>query len=136
MSLEARDIRFPTSRWLDGSDAMHTDPDYSAAYIVLRTEADDGLEGHGLTFTSGRGTEVCASVLYEPPAGRVGQLVLRLLGEEPRQTLSRHLHRLRQILEAGEIATIEGQPSGRVERAAREQKEQPVAHGSVEEPRS
>ena len=61
VSLEARDIRFPTSRWLDGSDAMHTDPDYSAAYIVLRTEADDGVEGHGLTFTSGRGTEVCVA---------------------------------------------------------------------------
>ena len=85
---------------------------------------------------AGRGTEVCVSVVYEPPAGRVGQLVMRLLGEAPKQTLTRHLHRLRQILEAGEISTIEGQPSGRVERAAREQKEQPVAHGSVEEPRS
>ena len=60
-TLEARDIRFPTSRWLDGSDAMHTDPDYSAAYVVLRTDADDGIEGHGLTFTSGRGTEVCVA---------------------------------------------------------------------------
>ena len=59
--LEARDIRFPTSQWLDGSDAMHTDPDYSAAYVVLRTAADDGIEGHGLTFTSGRGTEVCVA---------------------------------------------------------------------------
>ena len=57
-TLEARDIRFPTSRSLDGSDAMHTDPDYSAAYVVLRTDAGDGLEGHGLTFTIGRGTEV------------------------------------------------------------------------------
>ena len=63
MSLEARDIRFPTSRWLDGSDAMHTDPDYSAAYVVLRTDADDGVEGHGLTFTSGRGTEVCVAAI-------------------------------------------------------------------------
>jgi L-fuconate dehydratase len=63
VSLEARDVRFPTSRWLDGSDAMHTDPDYSAAYVVLRTSADDGLEGHGLTFTSGRGTEVCVSAI-------------------------------------------------------------------------
>jgi L-fuconate dehydratase len=63
VSLEARDIRFPTSRWLDGSDAMHTDPDYSAAYVVLRTDADDGLEGHGLTFTSGRGTEVCVAAI-------------------------------------------------------------------------
>src|SRR6266851_9503359 len=59
ISLEARDIRFPTSRLLDGSDAMHPDPDYSAAYVVLRTDADDGLEGHGLTFTIGRGTEIC-----------------------------------------------------------------------------
>src|SRR3954452_19680920 len=57
ISLDARDVRFPTSRWLDGSDAMHTDPDYSAAYVILRTDADDGGEGHGLTFTSGRGTE-------------------------------------------------------------------------------
>jgi L-fuconate dehydratase len=61
VALEARDVRFPTSRWLDGSDAMHTDPDYSAAYVVLRTDADDGVEGHGLTFTSGRGTEVCVA---------------------------------------------------------------------------
>jgi L-fuconate dehydratase len=58
VSLQARDIRFPTSLSLDGSDAMHHDPDYSAAYVVLRTDADDGLEGHGLTFTSGRGNEV------------------------------------------------------------------------------
>jgi L-fuconate dehydratase len=64
VSLTARDIRFPTSRWLDGSDAMHTDPDYSAAYVVLRTSADDGLEGHGLTFTSGRGTEVCVAAVH------------------------------------------------------------------------
>ena len=63
VSLEARDIRFPTSRWLDGSDAMHTDPDYSAAYVVLRTDADDGVEGHGLTFTTGRGTEVCLAAV-------------------------------------------------------------------------
>jgi L-fuconate dehydratase len=52
-------VRFPTSQFLDGSDAMHPDPDYSAAYVVLRTDADDGLEGHGLTFTIGRGTEIC-----------------------------------------------------------------------------
>ena len=63
ISLEARDIRFPTSTWLDGSDAMHTDPDYSAAYAIIRTDADDGLEGHGLTFTCGRGTEVCVAAI-------------------------------------------------------------------------
>ena len=73
VSLEARDIRFPTSRWLDGSDAMHTDPDYSAAYVVLRTDADDGVEGHGLTFTSGRGTEVCVAAIRALEPLVVGQ---------------------------------------------------------------
>jgi L-fuconate dehydratase len=58
ISLEVLDIRFPTSRSLDGSDAMNPDPDYSAAYVILRTDAADGLEGHGFTFTIGRGTEV------------------------------------------------------------------------------
>src|ERR671933_692803 len=54
----ARDIRFPTSRALDGSDAMNPDPDYSAAYVILRTDSRDGLEGHGLSFTIGRGNEI------------------------------------------------------------------------------
>jgi L-fuconate dehydratase len=58
IGVEVIDVRFPTSRSLDGSDAMNRDPDYSAAYVVLRTDAADGLEGHGLTFTTGRGTEV------------------------------------------------------------------------------
>ena len=53
------DLRFPTSDYLDGSDAMNPDPDYSAAYIILATDA--GLEGHGLTFTIGRGNELCIS---------------------------------------------------------------------------
>jgi L-fuconate dehydratase len=56
--LEVLDVRFPTSRSLDGSDAMNPDPDYSAAYVVVHTDEGDGLEGHGLTFTIGRGTEV------------------------------------------------------------------------------
>jgi L-fuconate dehydratase len=63
VSLDARDIRFPTSRELDGSDAMNPDPDYSAAYVVLRTDADDGLEGHGFVFTSGRGNDVQTSAI-------------------------------------------------------------------------
>jgi L-fuconate dehydratase len=61
--LEVTDIRFPTSRDLDGSDAMNPDPDYSAAYVVLRTDDANGLEGHGLTFTIGRGTEVVVSAV-------------------------------------------------------------------------
>jgi len=60
----ARDIRFPTSRTLDGSDAMNVDPDYSAAYVVLETDRPDGLAGHGLTFTIGRGTELCVAAVH------------------------------------------------------------------------
>jgi L-fuconate dehydratase len=59
----ARDIRFPTSRGLHGSDAMNRDPDYSAAYVVLRTDSPTGLAGHGLTFTIGRGNEVCVAAI-------------------------------------------------------------------------
>jgi len=61
--IDVRDIRFPTSRALDGSDAMNPDPDYSAAYVVLRTDHPRGLEGHGLTFTIGRGNEVCVGAV-------------------------------------------------------------------------
>lgn len=57
-SVDVVDLRFPTSRSLDGSDAMNPDPDYSAAYVIVRTDDPDGLTGHGLTFTIGRGTEV------------------------------------------------------------------------------
>jgi L-fuconate dehydratase len=63
IELAVIDVRFPTSRELDGSDAMNPDPDYSAAYVVLRTDAGDGLEGHGLTFTIGRGTEVVVAAV-------------------------------------------------------------------------
>ncbi|WP_433277579.1 L-fuconate dehydratase [Pseudonocardia xinjiangensis] len=52
------DVRFPTSRELDGSDAMNPDPDYSAAYVVVSTDDPDGHEGHGFAFTIGRGNEV------------------------------------------------------------------------------
>jgi len=59
----SRDIRFPTARALDGSDAMNPDPNYSAAYVVLKTDSPDGLEGHGLTFTIGRGNELCVAAV-------------------------------------------------------------------------
>ncbi|MET0424949.1 MAG: enolase C-terminal domain-like protein [Actinoplanes sp.] len=60
-AVDTYDVRFPTSRELDGSDAMNPDPDYSAAYVVLRTESD--FEGHGFTFTIGRGNEVCRAAI-------------------------------------------------------------------------
>ena len=59
----SRDVRFPTSLTLAGSDAMNRDPDYSAAYVVLETDHAAGLAGHGLTFTIGRGTELCVEAI-------------------------------------------------------------------------
>jgi len=60
--LRTIDLRFPTSAGLDGSDAMNPDPDYSAAYVVLDTDTV-GLEGHGLTFTIGRGNDICVAAI-------------------------------------------------------------------------
>jgi L-fuconate dehydratase len=59
--LQVMDLRFPTSRTAAGTDAMHKDPDYSAAYVILETSS--GLEGHGLTFTIGRGNEICVAAI-------------------------------------------------------------------------
>jgi L-fuconate dehydratase len=59
----ALDVRFPTSDTLDGSDAMNERPDYSATYVILRTSGADGLEGHGITFTTGRGNELCVAAV-------------------------------------------------------------------------
>lgn len=61
--IEVKDIRFPTSQKLDGSDAMNPDPDYSAAYLVLATDTE--FEGHGLTFTIGRGNDLCVEAIKQ-----------------------------------------------------------------------
>ncbi|XHS77385.1 L-fuconate dehydratase [Burkholderiaceae bacterium UC74_6] len=61
-ALRTVDVRFPTSQHLDGSDAMNPDPDYSAAYVILGTDTP-GLEGHGLTFTIGRGNDICCRAI-------------------------------------------------------------------------
>ncbi|MES5101025.1 L-fuconate dehydratase [Agrobacterium sp. BA1120] len=60
--LRVFDLRFPTSQSLDGSDAMNPDPDYSAAYVILDTD-DTALKGHGLTFTIGRGNDICCMAI-------------------------------------------------------------------------
>src|SRR6202051_2098762 len=68
--IKTHDVRFPTSRTLDGSDAVNVDPDYSAAYVILRTDHLE-LEGHGLTFTNGRGNNVvCAAIEALGPRAR------------------------------------------------------------------
>ncbi|GAA4808960.1 enolase C-terminal domain-like protein [Streptomyces ziwulingensis] len=64
IAVDTYDIRFPTSRELDGSDAMNPDPDYSAAYVVLRTDAEQAPRGHGFAFTIGRGNEVQVAAVH------------------------------------------------------------------------
>ena len=61
--IQTLDIRFPTSKNLDGSDAMNPDPDYSAAYVIIHSEDPNKLEGHGLTFTIGRGNDICVAAI-------------------------------------------------------------------------
>jgi L-fuconate dehydratase len=78
-TLEALDLRFPTSRTQAGTDAMHPDPDYSAAYVILRT--DDGREGHGLTFTIGRGNELCVAAIEALGHLVIGQRLEHITGD-------------------------------------------------------
>jgi L-fuconate dehydratase len=75
------DIRFPTSRSAAGSDAMNPDPDYSAAYVALETDDPGGLQGHGLTFTIGRGTEVCVAAIEALAPHVVGATVEELVAD-------------------------------------------------------
>ena len=61
IKLSAMDVRFPTSEYLDGSDAIHKDPDYSATYVVIETE--QGYTGYSLIFTIGRGNDICCKAV-------------------------------------------------------------------------
>ena len=76
-----RDVRFPTSRALDGSDAMNPDPDYSAAYVVLKSDDPSGPEGHGLTFTIGRGNDLCVAAARALAPMVRGQSVEACIGD-------------------------------------------------------
>jgi L-fuconate dehydratase len=78
--LQTHDLRFPTSAALDGSDAMNPDPDYSAAYVVLET--DGAYQGHGLSFTIGRGNEIVVAAI-EALRGRIVGLELGWITENP-----------------------------------------------------
>ena len=107
-SLETFDVRFPTSLQLDGSDAMNPDPDYSAAYVVLRTDAATGSEGHGFAFTIGRGNDVQVAAiralaplvvglpvdetLRRPRRRSTATLVARLAAALARAREGRHAH--------------------------------------------
>uniref|UniRef100_A0A6Q2Y2W3 Mitochondrial enolase superfamily member 1 n=1 Tax=Esox lucius TaxID=8010 RepID=A0A6Q2Y2W3_ESOLU len=79
IKLTVRDIRFPTSLELHGSDAMHTDPDYSVAYVVIET--DQGMRGYGLTFTVGRGTEIVVCAVEALSALVVGKSLEEIVSD-------------------------------------------------------
>jgi L-fuconate dehydratase len=81
IALDVHDVRFPTSDDLDGSDAMNPNPDYSAAYAVLRTDADDGLEGHALAFTTGPGNDLQIRAIEGLADWVVGRRVEDVLGD-------------------------------------------------------
>jgi len=79
-ALDVIDVRFPTSRWLDGSDAMNPEPDYSAAYAVLRLD-DSDVAGHSLLFTTGRGNDVACAALRALRPYLVGRDVASAVGD-------------------------------------------------------
>lgn len=79
--VEVHDVRFPTSERRDGSDAMHPDPDYSAAYVVLRTDDPAGPSGHSLCFTIGRGNEVAAAAIRALRPHVTGRTVAEVTGD-------------------------------------------------------
>lgn len=76
-----RDVRFPTSLTLDGSDAVNVDPDYSATYVVLETDDARGRRGYGLTFTNGRGNEVCVAAVHALKHHVLGQTLESLTSD-------------------------------------------------------
>ncbi|MDN5601635.1 MAG: fuconate dehydratase, partial [Brachybacterium sp.] len=78
-ALDVQDVRFPTSRSLDGSDAMNPDPDYSAAYLTLRTDAEDA--GTALVFTIGRGNDVQSAAIAALAPHLVGRDVEEVLAD-------------------------------------------------------
>ncbi|WP_353808102.1 L-fuconate dehydratase [Agromyces sp. SYSU T00194] len=81
VALETTDVRFPTSLSLDGSDAMNPDPDYSAAYLRLVTDAPGGESGHAFVFTIGRGNDVQVAALDALAGHLVGRELEPLLDD-------------------------------------------------------
>src|SRR5690606_10632474 len=81
VALDTSDIRFPTSLSLDGSDAMNPDPDYSAAYVIVRTDAEDAIAGHSFVFTIGRGNDVQVAGIDALAGHLVGREIEPLLDD-------------------------------------------------------
>lgn len=80
VSVDAIDLRFPTSLSMAGSDAVNKDVDYSAAYVVITTD-DPELSGFGFTFTIGRGNDICVLAAKQRGRPLVGMNVEELVGD-------------------------------------------------------
>lgn len=78
-SVKTYDFRFPTSQTLSGSDAMNKDPDYSSAYVEIKTSLDDGIKGVGFVFTIGRGNDVVCAAIDSMSQVLIGRNVEELL---------------------------------------------------------
>jgi uncharacterized membrane protein len=123
ISVEAVDER--RSHWVAKAPAPWGQVEWDAEIIQdtpgelisWRSLKDAGIDNAGSVrfrpAAGGRGTEMTVELNYEPPAGRLGITLARLLGEEPGQQVESDLRKFKQLMEAGEIATVEGQTSGR-----------------------
>ena len=102
------------STWRFRSEHINEEPGHLIAWKSL---PGGDLENAGsirlVPAWDGRGTEVTMEINFEPPAGSIGIAVAKMLGHDPDATVRENLRRLKNLLEAGEIPTIEGQPSGR-----------------------
>ncbi len=111
-------VRGPAGRRLEWDAVVHNEvPDERLAWRTL--PGGDVQSAGAVLFREapgGRGTEVLVELQYNPPGGVVGAAAAQLMGEEPGQKLAEDLHRLKQILEVGEVVTTEGQTSGRLRR--------------------
>ena len=81
-NLTVEDVRFPTSKDLTGSDAIHTDPDYSATYVTVYT-SDNSLKGYGIAFTLGKGNDVVADCIKHFFPMLIGKTIDCLLYTSP-----------------------------------------------------
>ncbi len=120
-AVEAVDVRFPTSRHLDGSDAMNPEPDYSAAYVTVRTSG--GGEGYGLAFTVGRGNDVQVAAIRALAPLVVGLPVADVLAD---------LRRLLPAADRRQPAALAGPGEGRHPHGRRRDRQRGL--GSVRPP--
>jgi len=125
-------VRGPANRRIEWDAIIHNEEE--GRMISWRTLEGAAVDHAGSVWfkeaPAGRGTEVKVELQYNPPAGMLGAAIAMLWGKEPGQQIAEDLHRLKQILEAGEIPTTEGQPRGK--QGNEPERDAEVHHASVE----